>query len=692
MQLDRPPDLERTRDVVRNKTHATHRASSRPQFIIATLATLATLALAPPLLHALHTTTLLVDAGLPEDLPRLDMLERMRQRSRYMLKTRRDAVAAQLHRMRSYALQKSELTRAAADSLCDASRPVSYRIRTLPPSVRSKVEPLLQLNEKDLISMYNVSEWVQPSWSLHDALLRIAADMACVGCARERAVDGAIAAAPLLAKESFAAFASWYYASMSTFSASAASTLLPSHTATRGVAAAPEAFTLHRAHHNISLTLLATGGAEASLVDDAGNEYALIHGGSSAGADEDETFFYDVVKLIVSATVGGAVAVRLRQLPIVGYLVAGVAIGPKGLSLITEIAQTEVLANLGIALLLFGLGGSIKLELIREVRAVAVIGGVLQLALICLIAGGAFAVVGAGFHVGATIGLCVSMASTAVVLRSLEAARVTQSPAGKLALAILVLQDVLTGLVLGFLPLVASPDGATLALLHVGAASLVVATFLCAERLLLPALSALLEASPEDELRVLTYVSLCLVGAGLTQRVGFSAELGAFFAGLNLSAHPTSASEALRKTEHIRDVLVAVFFVCVGMVVDPAYLVSHFGSVLLSAAAIAALKAAVCYATLRCFFVSGDVSAECALMLAHAGEFAFVIAAAARSAGLLADGDHMVLLGAVALSLLTSPPLIRWAVQGRSPIVQMGARSESATSLAVGEKEPLTAS
>lgn len=277
---------------------------------------------------------------------------------------------------------------------------------------------------------------------------------------------------------------------------------------------------------------------------------------------EDFRLVIDLSVVLGAAAVGGVLAALLRQPILLGYLLAGLLVGPTGLGLLKEVPQVEGLAQLGVAFLLFALGVSFSLGEIRKVQGVSLGGSALQILL--TIAVTTLISVGVGWvsspNQGIFLGAVLSLSSTAVVLRSLMDRNELESIQGQIMLGILVVQDLAVGLMIAVLPALNKPPEElglalgqavlTIALIAVGA--------IAAGMWLLPPLLQLLAKTESRELFLLGVVALCLGIALLTQYLGLSIEIGAFIAGLMIS-EVEYADQTLDYVESIRDVFTTLF-------------------------------------------------------------------------------------------------------------------------------------
>ena len=252
----------------------------------------------------------------------------------------------------------------------------------------------------------------------------------------------------------------------------------------------------------------------------------------------DLRLIIDLVTVLMAAALGGLLSARLKLPVLLGYILGGMVVGPKGLGLIKEIVQVETLAQLGAAFLLFGLGVEFSLAELRKVQTIALGGGTLQILITVGITTVVSLLIGwvATPVQGIFLGCILSLSSTAVVLRSLAERNEMETVHGQVSLGILIVQDIALGLMLAVLPALDSPQAVGQAVLR---ALLVTALFAGAAiafgRWCIPSLLRWVASTESKELFLLCVVVLCLGIALVTESLGLSIEMGAFVAGLMIS-------------------------------------------------------------------------------------------------------------------------------------------------------------
>lgn len=355
----------------------------------------------------------------------------------------------------------------------------------------------------------------------------------------------------------------------------------------------------------------------------------------------------------------------LRVPPIVGFLITGVIAGPYGLGLVSAVHEVEVMAEVGVVLLLFTIGLELSVgELVRMKKAV-LLGGGAQVALTVLAVAGLGLGLGRGWPQAVLAGFLVALSSTAIVLKLMQQRAEMDSAHGRVVLAVLIFQDLAVVPMMLAVPFLAgaagtggSGGGSGLWLLWpaLKGAGIVLAVFFLARKAV-PGLLHRIVRTRSRELFLISTLALCLATAYLTAQVGLSLSLGAFLAGLILSESEYSLS-AMEGVLPFRDVFTSLFFISVGMLLDVRFLVASLpqvagatGGVLLLKALAAGLAAHLLGYPLRTAILAG-------LGLSQVGEFSFVLAREGVTHGLLDQGAYQLFLAASILTMALTPPLM----------------------------------
>jgi CPA2 family monovalent cation:H+ antiporter-2 len=347
---------------------------------------------------------------------------------------------------------------------------------------------------------------------------------------------------------------------------------------------------------------------------------------------------------------------------IIGYLLAGIVVGPTGLGLIKELVQVETLAQFGVAFLLFALGVEFSLGELKKVQAIALGGGSLQIIStigITAIASTAVGLVTSPVQ-GIFLGAILSLSSTAVVLRSLMENDEADSAEGQVMLGILIVQDLALGLMLAVLPALDQP--AEVVAIAVAKAVLVTALFAGAAIAvgiwLIPPLLKFVAGTESRELFLLSVIALCLVIALTTEHLGLSIEMGAFVAGLMIS-EVEYADQTLDYVEPLRDVFATLFFAAIGMLIDPLFFWENKG-LIMGLVGIAMLgKFLIVTPLVVLFRYPARVAIAAGLGLAQIGEFSFVLASEGQKLGLVPRQVYLLILGTTAVTLIVTPFLLQ---------------------------------
>ncbi|MDX7999138.1 Kef family K(+) transporter [Xenorhabdus sp. Reich] len=373
-----------------------------------------------------------------------------------------------------------------------------------------------------------------------------------------------------------------------------------------------------------------------------------------------------IVGGFVLAYLLGMLAQRLKISPLVGYLVAGVLAGPFTPGFVADTSLAPELAEIGVILLMFGVGLHFSLKDLLAVKSIAIPGAIAQIAVATLLGMGLSALLGWGLFSGIVFGLCLSTASTVVLLRALEERHLIDSQRGQIAIGWLIVEDLAMVLALVLLPAAASildSQNANIGQLLLGLVitiGKVVAFILLmvfVGRRLIPWLLAKTASTGSRELFTLAVLAIALgVAYGAVTLFDASFALGAFFAGVILNESELS-HRAAQDTLPLRDAFAVLFFVSVGMLFDPMVLFQQPLAILGTLAIIIIGKSLAAMLLVRVFGHSRRTALTISVSLAQIGEFAFILAGLGVALGLL-DGDarNLVLAGAI-ISIMLNPVL-----------------------------------
>jgi CPA2 family monovalent cation:H+ antiporter-2 len=388
----------------------------------------------------------------------------------------------------------------------------------------------------------------------------------------------------------------------------------------------------------------------------------------------------DLVFVFAASVAVGLVSGRLRQPVTAGFILAGTVIGPHGLGLVGDVHAVEILAEIGVVLLLFTIGVELPLARLVEMRGLLLGAGGAQVALTLAVSALVARALGLGWGQALAVGFFMAMSSTALVLKALVDRGEIDAPHGRICLGILLFQDLLVVPLMLLLPFLSGVSGNLLDLpLALGKSILLVLVILVVARRGVPFLLAQIVAARSRDVFLLSVILICLATAMLAHQVGLSLAVGAFVAGLAVS-ESEYAHQALADILPLRDGFLPLFFVSVGMLIDLPHLGRHLGLVLALVAAVTGGKALAAAGAVLLTGASARVAIQAAVTLAQIGEFSFILLAAAERLGILTGEPYQVLLAVAALSMLFTPflttlaPRVGAALSGVSALRRLEGR------------------
>jgi CPA2 family monovalent cation:H+ antiporter-2 len=370
----------------------------------------------------------------------------------------------------------------------------------------------------------------------------------------------------------------------------------------------------------------------------------------------------NIAVALVTAFAGGLLARRLGLPTIAGYLLAGMVIGPFTPGFVGDVGDISQLAELGVIFLMFGIGLHFSLRDLWAVRTIAILGAVVQIALVTAVGFVLARFWGWSSAAGLVLGLAVSIASTVVLLRNLADNGLLNTPHGQVAIGWLVLEDLATILILVLLPAVLGGEQETswqaigLALLK---AAIFVALMLVIGARLLPWLLSQIAFTRSRELFILAVVAVAVGFAlGSAELFGVSLALGAFLAGVVLGESDIS-HQIGAEVVPFRDVFTVVFFVSVGMLVNPVYVLANAGQVLALTALIMLGKPIL--TILMGFVLPGSARTMLVAGIGRGqiGEFSFIVSQAGIGLGVLTQDNYSLILAGALISIVLNPLLFR---------------------------------
>jgi CPA2 family monovalent cation:H+ antiporter-2 len=351
---------------------------------------------------------------------------------------------------------------------------------------------------------------------------------------------------------------------------------------------------------------------------------------------------------------------HLRIAPIVGYLIAGVLLGPSVLGVVSDIGLIEVLAEVGVILLLFLIGIEFSLQELFRMSRTVFVGGFLQVFLTTLVVLLISLFLGASFEQGLFAGFLVAMSSTAIVLKILSDRGETDSPQGRMSTGVLIFQDLSVVMMVLLVPMLAKSSDLSVAdiVLNVFGALAVVAMVLVVSRFVIPPMLYRVVQTHSRELFLISIVLICFGTAWLTSLVGLSLALGAFLAGLIIS-ESEYGNQAFSEILPLKDIFSILFFVSIGMLLDVNSVLERPVIVILAVIAVLVIK-----------FVAGAlvpvvlgyplrIGVLVGVALSQVGEFSFVLAKEGINFGLISGYQYQVFLASAIITMVFTPFMIQ---------------------------------
>ena len=413
-----------------------------------------------------------------------------------------------------------------------------------------------------------------------------------------------------------------------------------------------------------------------------------------------------IVVALVLAFILGALANRFRISPLVGYLLAGVLIGPFTPGYVADQGLASDLAEIGVILLMFAVGLHFTLEDLLSVRAIAIPGAIAQIASATVLGMGLAYVLGWSIGAGLVFGLALSVASTVVLLRAMQERRLIETERGRIAVGWLVVEDFVMILTLVLLPSLAgiikgtgSAGFGALAmpiLITLGKVAAFVAVMLIIGKRVIPwILHAVVHTGSRELFRLCVLAIALGVAFGASVLFDVSFALGAFFAGMILSESELS-QRAAQETLPLRDAFAVLFFVSVGMLVDPLIVIRDPLPLLATVLIIVFGKSAAAFAIVRLFGYPTSHALTISASLAQIGEFSFILAGLGASLALLPDRARDLILAGAIISILLNPVLfaaLDWYLAKHKPPALEPAPADSSVDATAesASREPLPA-
>jgi CPA2 family monovalent cation:H+ antiporter-2 len=378
-------------------------------------------------------------------------------------------------------------------------------------------------------------------------------------------------------------------------------------------------------------------------------------------AGKTPEFLAELAGLLVAGTLIAYIGARLGLVPIVGFLLAGVLIGPNALGVVNDREVIDAAAEVGVILLLFTIGMEFSLERLARLWRAIFLGGGLQVGLTTLLSVAVLLALGVGGRAAIYTGLLVALSSTALVLRLLSDRGEIGEEYGSASVGLLLFQDLAIIPMVLLVPALGSSGGSLgeiVAALAIAVA--IIGAVLAFARRLMPPLLEVVARTCSPEIFLITVIAICFGTAYLTSLAGVSVALGAFLAGLVVHESRFGA-HALSEILPLQIVFSATFFVSIGMLADPGFVTDNIALVLLSVLAVLVIKAVATAASVRALGYSTAVAGASALLLAQVGEFSFVLDQVGRDEGLtpgdLGEEGTQTLIATTVLLMVATPTL-----------------------------------
>ena len=383
--------------------------------------------------------------------------------------------------------------------------------------------------------------------------------------------------------------------------------------------------------------------------------FALTNAALAAG--ETPAFFSEVAILIVASALVAYGCFRLGLVPIVGFLVTGVLLNLAGL--VNDPELVDAVAEIGVILLLFTIGIEFSLDSLMRIQRLIFVGGGLQVGLTVALVAGLGLLFGMDLRAGIFTGMLLALSSTAIVMKLLANRNETNEPPGRVALGILIFQDLAVVAMVILVPILGGAGaGLGSIIISLGSAALIIAAILLLARRVMPKVLEALARTCSQEIFLLGVIAICFGTAYLTGLAGVSLSLGAFLAGLLVSESRFGA-QALGEILPLQILFSAAFFVSIGLLLDVGFLLQNLPLVLLVVAGVLVFKAVLTTISARALGYPLGTALAAGLILAQVGEFSFVLERAGREVGLypagLAEGGGQTFIAATVLLMGVTP-------------------------------------
>jgi monovalent cation:H+ antiporter-2, CPA2 family len=376
---------------------------------------------------------------------------------------------------------------------------------------------------------------------------------------------------------------------------------------------------------------------------------------------EHSLIYRDIAMVFAGAFICGLLAWRLRQPILLGYVLAGLILSPltPGLK-VHDVHTFEIMAEIGVILLMFSIGIHFSIPELLKVKWVALLGAPVGVLLSVGLGAGVGALLGWPLLQGIAVGCIISVASTMVMMRLLMDRNELSSESGRVMITLTLVEDLAVVILTILLPSLNSPDGSYAQVAwKIGRALLLLVPIVLAGWKLVPRLLSRIEKTYNDEISLLLGLTICLVVAAVTELIGLSLALGAFVAGL-LLGNSGFVHKLERQTLPLRDAFVALFFVTIGMLIDPKTWLSSWQLVATFVAMIIFGKFLVWSGIVRAFGYSWDTAKRVGIGLTQIGEFSFILAQVSLSSGLISREIYNATLVASLVTILANATFFKF--------------------------------
>lgn len=373
----------------------------------------------------------------------------------------------------------------------------------------------------------------------------------------------------------------------------------------------------------------------------------------------------DLAMILLAAFLGGILASRFKQSVILGYLVAGIVVGPSGLGLVREATTLQAVADIAVILLMFALGLELSLKELTGIRGIAIFGGHLQMAGSLLLGLAIGSLLGWDWKSSLVIGCCTAISSSMIVLKLLADRGELDTLHGRIMIGILIIQDLAVVVMITTFPFLARvpsfhqllsdlPGITGSLLLKLLQATIVIFSVVVAGKWILPPVLKAVSRSAPRELFTLTSIAVAIGAAALTHSSGLTLSLGAFLAGLLLGQSDYS-HQILGEVQTLRDTFVILFFTSIGMLVSPRVFLGHWTALGLLLLAIMGGKFLLSLVISLIFGYTRSTAVSAGTGLVQIGEFSFVMAQQGLALGLINHDQYQLVLASALVSTILTP-------------------------------------